>query len=36
MRPISTGELLVVSISIGIVAGMLVVAFIILTGRWAN
>lgn len=36
MRLISTGELLVVSISIGIVVGMLVAAFIILTGRWAN
>lgn len=36
MRLISTGELLVVSISTGIVTGMLVAAFIILTGRWAN
>lgn len=36
MRLISTGELLVVSMSIGIVAGMLAAAFIILTGRWAN
>lgn len=34
MRIISTAELIVVSVSVGLVAGMLTAAYVVLTGRW--
>jgi len=34
MRVISTGEALVASVSIGCIAGALVMMFLVVTGRW--